>query len=118
MLAPGRRTMGRRTAATIAVLMTASFVFVGSTSAFGGSRGTTPRQVAYFIQWGIYGGFFAKNVDTSGAASRLTHINYAFGNVAPEGNDITCQSGDAWADYQRPASADESVDGVADQWGE
>jgi len=115
MLAPGRRTM----AAALAALVTTSFALAGSTSAYGGgSHVDKPRQVAYFIQWGIYSGFFAKNVDTSGAASRLTHINYAFGNVAPEGADVTCQSGDPWADYQRPASAEESVDGVADQWGE
>ena len=78
------------------------------------------RQVAYFIQWGIYGrAFFVKNVDTSGAAARLTHINYAFGNVAPDSTgNVTCQSGDVWADYQRPVGADESVDGVGDLWGE
>lgn len=78
------------------------------------------RQVGYFIQWGIYGrGFFVKNLDTSGAAATLTHLDYAFGNVAPEPDGtITCQSGDVWADYERPASAEESVDGVPDQWGE
>jgi chitinase len=76
------------------------------------------RQVAYFIQWGIYGrAFFVKNVDTSGAAQRLTHINYAFGNVAPnDAGDVVCSSADSWADYDRPASAAESVDGVEDTW--
>jgi chitinase len=76
------------------------------------------RQVAYFIQWGIYGrAFFVKNVDTSGAAQRLTHVNYAFGNVAPnDTGDVVCSSADTWADYDRPASAAESVDGVEDTW--
>jgi chitinase len=74
------------------------------------------RQVAYFIQWGIYGrSFFVKNVDTSGAAAALTHINYAFGNVAPNAaGDVVCSSADSWADYQRPVSAGESVNGVGD----
>jgi chitinase len=78
------------------------------------------RQVGYFIEWGIYGrSFFVKNLDTSGAAARLSHINYAFGNVAPDATGAaTCLPGDVWADYQRPVGADESVDGVADTWGE
>jgi chitinase len=78
------------------------------------------RQVGYFIQWGIYGrAFYVKNLDTSGAAARLTHVNYAFGNVAPNAaGDVACASGDVWADYQRPVGAEESVDGVADLWGE
>ena len=76
------------------------------------------RQVGYFIQWGIYGrAFFVKNLDTSGAAHRLTHINYAFGDVAPNpAGEVVCRSADPWADYDRPASAAESVDGVEDTW--
>ncbi|MBO0795952.1 MAG: glycoside hydrolase family 18 protein, partial [Ktedonobacteraceae bacterium] len=44
-------------------------------------------------------------------------LNYAFGNISP---NLQCfevnqaGAGDAWADYQRPASASESVTGVAD----
>ncbi len=46
--------------------------------------GSQLRQVGYFIQWGIYGrAFYVKNLDTSGTAAQLTHINYAFGNVGP-----------------------------------
>ncbi|WP_372500233.1 glycoside hydrolase family 18 protein [Sphaerisporangium perillae] len=74
------------------------------------------KRVAYFIQWGIYArNFHVKDVDTSGAAAKLTHINYAFGNVGADG---TCVSADPWADWQRPVSAEESVDGVADQPGQ
>jgi chitinase len=70
------------------------------------------KKVGYFIQWGIYGRqYFVKNLVTSGQAARLTHLNYAFGNVDATGR---CASGDPWADYQRPVSAEESVDGVAD----
>ncbi len=80
---------------------------------------TRSRQVVgYFIQWGIYGrSYFVKNVETSGSADRLTALNYAFGNVAPDANgDVVCQSADPWADYQRPTDAAGSVDGQASSW--
>ena len=122
------RTFGRRhLMAAFAGLVAVAIILPGGTAAATAQPNVAPsatakaklRQVGYFIQWGIYGrAFFVKNLDTSGAAANLTHVNYAFGNVAPEGGDVTCQSGDVWADYQRPASAEESVDGVADQWGE
>ncbi|WFE99873.1 glycoside hydrolase family 18 protein [Micromonospora sp. WMMD964] len=80
------------------------------------------HRVGYFTQWGIYGRAFpVKKLDTSGAASRLTHINYAFGNVSEDGRcyvDGGPGEGDAWADYQRPVPAEESVDGVADAPGQ
>ncbi|KAA9375781.1 glycoside hydrolase family 18 protein [Microbispora cellulosiformans] len=70
------------------------------------------KRVAYFIQWGVYGrNFHVRDVDVSGAAAKLTHLNYAFGFVGPEG---TCYSADPWADWQRPVPAEQSVDGVAD----
>ncbi|GGS94191.1 chitinase [Planobispora rosea] len=89
-------------------------------------------RVGYFVQWGIYGRqYFVRNLDTTGAAAKLTHINYAFGNVDPV--NLTCLhgvtkgtssnpqdpnqgdgAGDADADYGRPMSAAQSVDGVGD----
>jgi chitinase len=89
-------------------------------------------RVGYFVQWGIYGRqYFVKNLDTTGAASKLTHVLYAFSNIDgtngtclngvvqgvggdPEGVDQGTGAGDASADYGRPAAASESVDGVAD----
>ncbi|MEW2398338.1 glycoside hydrolase family 18 protein [Streptomyces sp. NPDC046862] len=69
------------------------------------------KVVGYFTDWGIYGRqYYVKNIETSGSADKLTHINYAFGNVV----DGKCAIGDSWADTDRPFSADESVDGVAD----
>ncbi|MEO3807967.1 glycoside hydrolase family 18 protein [Sphaerisporangium sp. B11E5] len=74
------------------------------------------KRVAYFIQWGIYGrNYHVRDMDVSGAAKKLTHVNYAFGNV---GEDGTCSSFDAWADWQRPVPAEQSVDGVADAAGQ
>jgi chitinase len=74
-------------------------------------------KVGYFIQWGIYGrNFVVKNLEDNGSAGRLTHINYAFGNVAPpnQDGDVVCSSGDAWADYQTSFPAEKDVDGVAE----
>jgi chitinase len=76
------------------------------------------RRVGYFTQWGIYGRNF-KVVDLvrNGTAERLTHVNYAFGNVSQNGECFIVNQtgvGDAWADYQRPFTASESVDGVGD----
>ncbi|MFD3500886.1 glycoside hydrolase family 18 protein [Streptomyces sp. NPDC058676] len=69
------------------------------------------KVVGYFTDWGIYGRqYYVKNIETSGSADRLTHINYAFGNVT----DGKCALGDAWADTDKPFTAEESVDGVAD----
>ncbi|WP_336323155.1 glycoside hydrolase family 18 protein [Streptomyces lavendofoliae] len=70
-----------------------------------------PKVVGYFTNWGVYGrDYHVKNIRTSGSAARLTHINYAFGNV----QDGKCTLGDAFADYERAYTADQSVDGRAD----
>ena len=77
--------------------------------------------VGYFIQWGVYRAdpFVVKDVIANGSADKLTVINYAFGNVAPNASgDVVCQSFDTWADYGRPTEPENSVDGVGDIWGE
>jgi chitinase len=69
--------------------------------------------LGYFPEWGVYArNYHAKNIDTSGSGAKLTHINYAFGNVTGG----QCAIGDSYADYDRFYSAAESVDGVADTW--
>jgi chitinase len=82
------------------------------------ATGGANRRVGYFAQWGIYArNFKVKNIDTSGQAAKLTHINYAFGNVNQQGRCFMANQlgqGDAWADYQTRFSAADSVDGVAD----
>jgi chitinase len=69
------------------------------------------QVIGDFTQWGIYSGYFEKNLITSGQIDHLTELDYAFSNIAPDG---TCTSGDTWADYQRPFAAGESVNGTAD----
>ncbi|WP_436497517.1 glycosyl hydrolase family 18 protein [Actinokineospora sp. HUAS TT18] len=79
---------------------------------------TTPpppgsKVIGYFAQWGVYGrNYHVKNIVTSGSASKLTHINYAFGNV----QNGQCTIGDSYADYDKAYTAGDSVDGVADTW--
>jgi chitinase len=71
------------------------------------------KNLGYFAQWGVYGRqYFVKNIATSGSAAKLTHINYAFGNVT----NGQCAIGDAYADYDMAYTAANSVDGVADTW--
>ncbi|AEV82443.1 glycosyl hydrolase [Actinoplanes sp. SE50] len=73
-------------------------------------------KVGYFTQWGIYGrDFQLAKVQKSGAAARLTHLNYAFGPVTADG---VCASADPWADWQTPFSDATSVDGVGDVAGQ
>src|SRR6185437_9078828 len=76
---------------------------------------TGSQVVGYFTQWGIYSGFFEKNLVTNGTAGRLTTIDYAFSNIS---SDLQCSQGDVWADYQRPFADTESVNGQADSWSE
>lgn len=37
------------------------------------------KVVGYFTEWGTYDRkYYVKNIETSGSAARLTHINYAW----------------------------------------
>ncbi|MFF4404418.1 glycosyl hydrolase family 18 protein [Streptomyces sp. NPDC001404] len=96
--------------------------------------GTGYAKVGYFVQWGIYGrAYTVKSLDATGAAAKLTHLNYAFSNIDPV--NLTCLNGvtkattsnpedpsqgdgagDSWADYEKGFAAGESVDGVGDTW--
>ncbi|HEY3002388.1 MAG TPA: glycosyl hydrolase family 18 protein [Kribbellaceae bacterium] len=71
------------------------------------------KVLGYFAEWGVYGrNYHVKNIQTSGSADKLTHINYAFGNVT----NGQCAIGDSYADYDKFYDAASSVDGVADSW--
>ncbi len=71
------------------------------------------KVVGYFTEWGSYNRkYYVKNIETSGSADKLTHINYAFGNVTGG----KCAIGDSYAATDRAYTAEESVDGVADTW--
>ncbi len=71
------------------------------------------KVLGYFAEWGVYQrNYHVKNIDTSGSASKLTHINYSFGNVTGGG----CALGDAEAATSKFYDAASSVDGVSDTW--
>jgi len=111
--------MSRR-AVAVGILV-ALAVGLPSRAAAAVDRGAKPRGahvVGYFIEWGIYGRQYrVKDVATSGSAERLSVINYAFGNVAPDGSGrVVCKLGDEWADYQTPWTADQSVTGQEVTW--
>ena len=111
-----------RLAAGASALIVAGGIALGATVASAGTASTgtpsaiTPaatggKVIGYYTEWGIYArNYHVKNVQTSGSASKLTHINYAFGNVV----NGQCALGDTWADFQRPYDAAGSVDGKAD----
>ncbi|WP_328899188.1 glycoside hydrolase family 18 protein [Streptomyces sp. NBC_00441] len=125
---PGARLRALAAAACTAALSAALLGVAGTGSA--GAAPAAPRAAApaaapaaptaagdkvvgYFTEWGVYDrNYHVKNIETSGSADKLTHINYAFGNV--QGGK--CTVGDSYADYEKAYTADQSVDGVADTW--
>ncbi|MET0425473.1 MAG: glycoside hydrolase family 18 protein [Actinoplanes sp.] len=72
------------------------------------SSATSTKVVGYFTNWGVYGRDFQVR-DVS--AGRLTHLVYAFGQVTGG----RCAASDEWADYEKPVTPADSVDGVADR---
>ncbi|NUK86510.1 glycosyl hydrolase family 18 protein, partial [Streptomyces lunaelactis] len=86
---------------------------VRTTGGGGGPGPGSAGKLGYFTEWGVYQrNYHVKNLVTSGSASKITHINYAFGNVSGG----RCTIGDAYADYDKAYTADQAVDGVADTW--
>ncbi|MET8558523.1 glycoside hydrolase family 18 chitinase [Streptomyces sp. NPDC004959] len=80
-----------------------------------GNPGTGGGKVklGYFTEWGVYDrNYHVKNLETSGSAGKITHINYSFGNVTGG----KCVMGDSYAATDKAYTADQSVDGVADTW--
>lgn len=115
-------TVRARDNASNASAQSASFSATTKPTGPGGSK----KVIGYFVQWGIYGrGYRVKNIDTSGSAAKMTHINYAFGNVRNNRCEVgltvpsdpnTGVGGDAFADYTKSFPAGESVSGVGDTW--
>jgi chitinase len=72
---------------------------------FGGPPGSgSGRVVGYFAGWSIYD----RNYQVMDIpADQLTHVNYGFANVTPEGE---CVLGDAWGDTQKPYPGDDPND--------
>jgi chitinase len=108
------RGLTRRLVAVAAIATAVVAVVPSAAQAHAGKTAYT--KVGYFTQWGIYGrNFQLSKVQNSGAAARLTHLNYAFGPVTAAG---VCASADPWADWQTPFADGLSVDGVGDVAGQ
>ncbi|CAL9383435.1 glycoside hydrolase family 18 protein [Streptomyces sp. enrichment culture] len=94
-------------------LLTGAGTATATTTAPRAEAAAGSKIVGYFTEWGTYDRkYLVKNIRTSGSAAKLTHINYAFGNVTGG----KCAMGDAYAATDRAYTAAESVDGVADTW--
>jgi chitinase len=101
----------------LAAVLATAIALVSAPAALGAPERHTPRAAAktlgYFVNWGVYQrNYHVKNIRTSGSAAKLTHINYAFGNVT----NGQCAIGDAYADYDKFYDAASSVDGTSDTW--
>ncbi|MEU4212581.1 glycoside hydrolase family 18 protein [Streptomyces sp. NPDC026206] len=100
-------------AAAAATLLATALAAAPATADTPDDTSAGKRVVGYFTNWGVYErNYHVKNIETSGSAARLTHINYAFGNVTGG----KCAIGDAYADYDKAYGAAGSVDGKADTW--
>src|SRR3954470_11239559 len=72
------------------------------------------QVIGYFTEGGAKSGTYTvKNVVTSGAAARLTQLNYAFGRVA----DDRCQIENPEVAVEHAYSTADSVDGTDDPAG-
>ncbi|MFE5758461.1 glycoside hydrolase family 18 protein [Streptomyces massasporeus] len=100
-------------AGTTATAATSAQEAAASPKAAPGARAAGSKVIGYFTEWGTYDRkYYVKNIETSGSGGKLTHINYAFGNVTGG----KCAMGDGYAATDRAYTAAESVDGKADTW--
>ncbi|BCL19166.1 glycoside hydrolase family 18 protein [Streptomyces tuirus] len=100
-------------ASTSATAATSAQEAAANSKAAPGARAAGSKVIGYFTEWGTYDRkYYVKNIETSGSGGKLTHINYAFGNVTGG----KCAMGDGYAATDRAYTAAESVDGKADTW--
>ncbi|MGW0294548.1 glycoside hydrolase family 18 protein [Streptomyces tuirus] len=100
-------------AGTSATAATSAQEAAANSKAAPGARAAGSKVIGYFTEWGTYDRkYYVKNIETSGSGGKLTHINYAFGNVTGG----KCAMGDGYAATDRAYTAAESVDGKADTW--
>lgn len=85
------RTSGRRNHATLYV----DRLYVQLTASTPPPPTSAKRVIGYFTSWSIYRNYFVSNIP----ADQVTHINYAFANLQPDGRVVT---GDPWADTDKP----------------
>ncbi|MEV8374923.1 glycoside hydrolase family 18 protein [Kribbella sp. NPDC056861] len=101
---------------SLALLVAATVVVPLGLTAVPAEAHSQKRVVGYYTQWSGYDrNFLVSDLVKNGTAAKLTHLNYAFGFLDAQGK---CISSDPWADYQRPFTAEQSVNGKADVAGQ
>jgi chitinase len=68
-------------------------------------RNQSKILAGYFEEWSIYAANYnVANLQDNGVANDISHLLYAFGNVAPTTGtpNAQCSLADTWADYQDP----------------
>jgi chitinase len=125
--------------AASALILGALSVVAGQSAAAGpqvapAAGGSGGLAIAYYDQWSIYqNAYYLKNLDASGAASKLNYLIYDFENIDPTNltcfeatkatdpdpggeNDPNAGDGaeDQFADYQKTFDSSISVDGTSD----
>lgn len=74
--------------------------------AAGEKNGPQKILAGYFEEWSIYGANYnVANLQQNGVADKISHLIYAFANVAVTNSEApaaSCQIADSWADYQSP----------------
>ncbi|MYV78131.1 glycosyl hydrolase, partial [Streptomyces sp. SID1046] len=77
-----RSMLGRLAVAACSLSLLTAFAPAAVAQADGGGHDRSYKKVGYFTQWGVYGrDFQVQDLEANGSAGKLTHINYAFGNV-------------------------------------
>ncbi len=80
------------------------------------AAGQTKEIAAYYPEWGAaFGKYYVKDLETRGAADKLTVLIYAFSEPAPDSLGVIIPGfRDPFQAYQRAYSGEMSLDGVAD----
>jgi chitinase len=96
----------------IVLFVVACICLAQSPRSFAAGNSTPFKVVGYYPQWGMFNtpAYNVKNLVTSGTATLLTHLIYAFSDI--ENN--RCATYDDWADYRQPLPANLTLNGVAD----
>ncbi|RNL86113.1 glycoside hydrolase family 18 protein [Halostreptopolyspora alba] len=116
---PGTRKKGMALGVGVAAALGALFFSAFTAFTDTGVDGPEERQrVAYFADWNVANRDYSiKDFVDSGAAERLTRVQWAFGDVNEDGRCHIPEDADQpWELYQRRYDADESVDGEADSY--
>lgn len=93
----------------------AAWIWAGAADKHQDHVGSSFHVVGYFTEGGAQSGhYLVKDVETSGAAKLLTHIDYAFGKVV----NNHCEIANRAAALDQVYDAASSVDGTADPAGE